>query len=288
MGGHKKIGLTPHPHGRAGLVGVENDTPDRKALDGASSPEDVAARQRPVEHHLPLVHRLCERFRGCGEPLEDLIQIGTIGLIKAIEKFDPSMGFTFITYAVPAIVGEIKNYLRDHGWAVRIPRKLQGHKLAVQRAVEGLTHELGRGPTIQEIAGATFLTEEEVFDAINLVNFGKPLSLDAENKAGGNGDVSRLIGYLGAEDPQFNASGDRIDLKNTMSRLSKREKTIIYLKFYAGLSQSEIGRRLGVSQMHVSRLQRSALDKLKQGLLGHSAPADTSQAPPARSGSKRS
>ena len=148
----------------------------------------MGARDRLVEHHLPLVRRLCKRFRDCGEPLEDLIQIGTIGLIKAVEKFDPSRGFSFITYAVPVIVGEIKNFLRDHGWAVKVPRKLQKQKLMVQRAVETLTQTRGRSPTVQEIAEATDLTQEEIFGTFELVNYGRPLSLDEEyGGTGGDG-----------------------------------------------------------------------------------------------------
>jgi len=219
-----------------------------------------------------LVHRLCRRFMGSGEPLEDLVQVGSIGLLKAVQKFDPSRGVRFTTYAVPVIVGEIKNYLRDHGWAVKVPRKLQRQKLAVHRAVESLGHELGRSPTIQEIADATGFTQEEVFDTFEVVNYGRPLSLDAEydGSGGGNGrrDVSSLLDYLGSEDPQFGKLSNRMDLINTFGCLNNREKTIIYLKFYGGLSQTEIAKRLGISQMHVSRLQRHALNKLRQDLTG--------------------
>ena len=191
----------------------EEVTPRPRNLEDQQwAPEDMGARDRLVEHHLPLVRRLCKRFRDCGEPLEDLIQIGTIGLIKAVEKFDPSRGFSFITYAVPVIVGEIKNFLRDHGWAVKVPRKLQKQKLMVQRAVETLTQTRGRSPTVQEIAEATDLTQEEIFGTFELVNYGRPLSLDEEYGGTGGDGVSSLVEYVGSEDPQFDKLSDRIDL----------------------------------------------------------------------------
>ena len=140
-------------------------------------PGDVATRESLVENHLPLVRRLCMRFRHVGEPMDDLVQIGSVGLLKAIDKFDPQRGFSFMTYAVPVIVGEIKNYLRDHGWAVKVPRRLQKNKLAVHRAADGLTQVLGRSPTVAEIATATDLTQEEVYDTFEVGAYGRPLSL---------------------------------------------------------------------------------------------------------------
>ena len=241
-------------------------------------------RERLVASHIPLVHRLCRRFRDCGEPQEDLVQVGCIGLLKASKKFDPDRGISFITYAVPVIVGEVKNYLRDHGWAVKVPRKIQKQKLAVQRAVESLGHSLGRSPTFTEIAEATEITEAEVFDTFEVGNYGRPLSLDAEYDGNGSKDVSTVLDYIGAEDPRFEKLGDRMDLGQTFSSLTTREKAIIYMKFYVGLSQTEIAKRIGISQteiglsqteiakrigisqMHVSRLQRHALGLLREGL----------------------
>ena len=165
------------------------------------------------------------------------------------------------------IVGEIKNYLRDHGWAVKVPRKLQKHKMAVKRAVESLTQELGRPPTVDEIGEATLLTQAEVFDTFEVAKYGNPLSLDAEYGVGGDRDGYSLMEFLGETDPHFDGLTDRMALTNTISCLDRREKAIIYMKFYVGLSQVEIGKRLHISQMHVSRLQRTALSKLKQDLL---------------------
>ncbi len=224
-------------------------------------------RDRLVASYIPLVHRLCRRFRDCGEAQEDLVQVGCIGLLKATKKFDQDRGVSFITYAVPVIVGEIKNHLRDHGWAVKVPRKIQKQKLAVQRAVESLGHILGRSPTFSEIAEATEISVAEIYDTFEVGNYGRPLSLDAEYDGNGTKDISTVMDYIGAEDPQFEKLEDRIDLGQTFGSLTRREKAIIYMKFYIGLSQTEIAKRLGISQMHVSRLQRHALRLLREALV---------------------
>jgi len=140
----------------------------RRLLELYQQSRDMTARERLVEDHLPLVRRLCRRFNHSGEPLEDLIQAGSIGLLKAIEKYHPARGNSFIAFAVPEIVGEIKNYFRDHGWAVKIPRKLQEQKMVVDRTVENLTQELGRSPTIPEIAQATGFLQEEIYNTFEL------------------------------------------------------------------------------------------------------------------------
>ena len=199
--------------------------------------------------------------------MEDLVQIGSVGLLKAIDKYDSTRGISFTTYAVPVIVGEIKNYLRDHGWAVKVPRKLQTQRLAVQRAIESLGHRLGRSPTVSEIATAAELTQEEVYDTLEVGNYSSPLSLEAEYSGNGASDVSSLLDFVGSEDPEYDKLSNRVDLTSTLSCLDRREKTIISLKFYTGLSQAEIAKRLGISQMHVSRLQRDALGKLREALL---------------------
>ena len=224
--------------------------------------------ERLITDYSPLVRRLCRRFHFSGEPLEDLVQIGTVGLLKASKKFDPERGSNFISFAVPVIVGEIKNYFRDHGWAVKVPRKLQMQKIAVQKTVEPLRQQLRRTPTVQEIAESTGLSEEEVYQTFEVEMKGKPLSLDAEYPRKGNEGVSTLLDYVGGEDPHFRSLVDRIDLTNALSHLNEREKTIIRLKFGASLSQTQIADLLGLSQMQISRLQRKALGKLKIILTG--------------------
>ncbi len=226
--------------------------------------KDVAACERLVKDHVALVRRLCNRFRYSGEPLEDLIQVGTIGLLKAVEKYNPARGDNFVAFAVPEILGEIKNYFRDLGWAVKIPRKLQRQKVVVERTVDSLTQELGHAPTIPEITQATGFSEEEVYDTFEVVKRGRPLSLDAKYNGDGTGESSSLMDYLATEGAEFERLTDRIALADALRSLNKREKTIIHLKFYKGLSQTNIAERLHISQMHVSRLQRNALTQLKQ------------------------
>ena len=234
----------------------------------ARSPVDAETRERLTAQHLPLVRRLCERYRYSGVAVEDLVQVGSIGLLKAINKFDSDRGTKFLAFAVPVIVGKIKNYFRDHGWAVKIPRKLQQQRLLVERAVDRLNQAQGRSPTVPEIAMATSLSEEEVYDTFEVGNLGRLLSLEAEYEQNGAGGASSFLDYLGSEDTELNELPEKIDLLNTVNGLDEREKTIVRLKFYSGLSQSEIAARLGISQMHVSRLQRSALGRLKLSLAG--------------------
>ena len=223
---------------------------------------DLAARDRLVSDHLPLVCRLCRRFAHLGEPVEDLVQVGTIGLLKAINKFDSRRGNNFVAFAVPVIVGEIKNHFRDHGWAVKVPRKLQQRKLAVDRKVVGLTQELGR---------ATGFSTEEVYQTIEVERYGRPLSLDAEYDREDSQHPASILDYLGSEDPDLEGLADKLDLRVALGCVDPREKAILYLKFYSGLSQTAIAHRLGISQMHVSRLQRNALSKLKVSLTDYTA-----------------
>ena len=172
-------------------------------LEPCRAPKDGTARDSLVADHLPLVHRLCRRFSHSGEPLEDLVQVGTVGLLKAIEKYDPNRGTPFPAFAIPVIVGEIKNYFRDHGWAVKVPRKLQSIKMAVEKAVQVLNQRLGRSPAVPEIGEATGLSDEEVLDTFGVERHGRPLSLDATYDWNGNGETSSLLDSLGTDDPEF-------------------------------------------------------------------------------------
>jgi len=248
-----------------------NASGGKELLDLWLEARDPAVYDRLVVGHLPLVRRLCRRFDRSGEPLDDLMQVGTIGLLKAIKKFDPERGTNFISFAVPVIVGEIKNYFRDHGWAVKLPRKVQRQKMAVDRAVAALTQSLGRTPIVPEIAQATGFSPEEVYEAFEVERFGKPLSLDAQHNGDDGEDTSTILDYLGDVDPDLEGLVDKLDLKRALGGVDAREQAIIYLKFFSGLSQSAIAQRLGISQMHVSRLQRNALSKLKLTLLNKTA-----------------
>ena len=230
--------------------------------------DDEQERDRLVTSHLALVRRLCGKFRNSGEPMEDLVQVGSVGLLKAAAKYDPERGCSFAAYAIPVIVGEIKNYFRDHGWAVRIPRKLQRQKIAVGRAVDILNQSLGRSPTVKEIAESTGFTEDEVYQSFEVELYGKPVSLDTEYDSGESDDTSTVLDYLGEVDPELEALPNRLDLARAFGYLDEREKAIIFMYYYKGLSQTEIAKKLALSQMHVSRLQRSALGKLEQELAG--------------------
>lgn len=232
---------------------------------------EISVRDQLVEIHLPLVKRLCRRFQHLGEPMDDLIQVGTIGLIKAIDKYDPQRGNKLAAFAIPVVVGEIKNYFRDHGWAVKLPRKIQRQKRLVDRTVEGLIQTLGRSPTVSEIGDAVGISQAEVFQTFEVEQYGRPLSLDAEHN-GNDGEVPiTILDRLGEEDPDLEFLAQRMDLKAALVDVDPREQKILYLKFFSGLSQSAIAQRLGISQMHVSRLQRNALAKLKESLLDQAA-----------------
>ena len=214
--------------------------------------------------HLNLARFLAAKFANRGEPLDDLVQVGTVGLLKAIDRFDLERGVEFTTYATPTIVGEIKRYFRDKGWAVKVPRRLQELNLAVNRTGDKLALELGRSPTVAELALHLSATEEEILEAQELGQAYNLLSLDSE--VSGDGDRKTLSDTVGVSDAGLNLLEDRANLERAFTVLNGRERVIIYLRFYESISQTEIARRLNVSQMHVSRLQAKALDKLRSVL----------------------
>ena len=247
---------------------ITDDSQKLSDITVAVTPSDFGEqeRERLVTSHLNLVRKVSARFRNSGEPMEDLVQVGNVGLLKAAAKFDPEMGNSFAAYAIPVIIGEIKNYFRDHGWAVRIPRKLQSRRLAVGRSTDILTQQLGRPPVVKEIAEATGFTEDEIYQSFEVEVYGKPASLDTEYDSSGSDDASTILDYVGKADPELETLPDRLDLARALSYLDEREKSIIYLYYFKGLAQTEIAKRLALSQMHVSRLQRSALGKLEEVL----------------------
>jgi len=227
-------------------------------------------RDELVVMHINLVKYIAGKFVNRGEPLDDLYQVGSLGLIKAIERYNPHLGAEFTTYATPTIIGEIKRFFRDKGWAFKVPRRLQELKVAVNRATDGLMNSLGRSPTLQEIAAALHITEEEVLEAQELGQVYNLLSLNSEIESDEDKKVSNLLDYLGCTDLQLENVENQVILQRAFSQLPPREQLVIYLRFYKGLSQSETARILDISQMHVSRLQGKALDKLKGFLLERS------------------
>jgi RNA polymerase sigma-B factor len=203
------------------------------------------------------------KFVNRGEPLDDLIQVGTLGLLKAIDRFDTERGVEFTTYATPTVVGEIKRHFRDKGWAVKVPRRLQELNQSVNRSVDALAMELGRSPTVGELAERLGASEEEILEAQELGQAYNLLSLDSE--VGGDSDKKSqtLADTVGETDAGMELLEDRANLERAFQVLTGRERVIIYLRFYESVSQTEIAARLQVSQMHVSRLQAKALEKLR-------------------------
>ena len=238
----------------------------RKEEAGPSGPPDEEYdnyRNDLVVAHLNLVRYLAVKFANRGEALDDLIQVGTVGLLKAIDRFDLERGVEFTTYATPTIVGEIKRYFRDKGWAVKVPRRLQELNLAVNRTVEKLSVKLGRSPTVAELAETLSATEEEILEAQELGQAYNLLSLDTEFGGEGDKKSQTLADYIGMDDAGLALLEDKANLERAFEVLSGRERVILYLRFYESVSQTEIAKRLNVSQMHVSRLQQKALEKLK-------------------------
>ena len=225
---------------------------------------DSSVREELVGIHLPLVEYLARRFRNRGEPLEDLVQVGTIGLLKAIDRFDLDREVEFSTYATPTIVGELKRHFRDKGWAVRVPRRLQELNLSLTKVVAELSQEIGRSPTVREIADKMRLSEEEVLEGLDTSNAYAVVSLDAP--AGGD-DAPTVSEHIGTEDESLEALEYRAALGPIIAQLPERERRILYLRFFRGMTQSQIAERLGISQMHVSRLLNRTLGLLRDRLL---------------------
>jgi RNA polymerase sigma-B factor len=225
--------------------------------------QDPAIREELVVTHENLVRFLAAKFANRGEPLEDLIQVGMIGLINAIDRFEPDRGIKFSTYATPTIVGEIKRYFRDRSWNLKVPRWLQELNLQVTRANERLTGVLGRSPTVLEIAEDVGCTEEQALNAMELGNAYETISLDSRLAVEGDAPLT-LNDSIGHQDLDLDQIDSYDDLKEALEHLDNRERMILYLRFFQDLSQTEVARRLNISQMHVSRLQHRALKRLKE------------------------
>ena len=230
-----------------------------------SDPRRQRVRDELVEMHLPLVEYLARRFRNRGEPLDDLVQVATIGLIKSVDRFDLERGVEFSTYATPTIVGEIKRHFRDKGWAIRVPRRLQELKLSLTKATSELSQRNGRAPTVGELAQHLEMSEEEVLKGLESANAYSAVSLDAPDT--GDDDSPAVADSLGTTDESLEGVEYRESLKPLLERLPPREKKILLLRFFGNMTQSQIAAELGISQMHVSRLLARTLAQLREGLL---------------------
>ena len=236
---------------------------DRELLRRYHHEGDTTAREELIERHLPLVRSLARRYSGRGESLEDIEQVGAIGLIKAIDRFELSRDVSLATYATPNVVGEIKRHFRDKGWAIRVPRALQELNASMSGAIERLTGRLGRSPSIAEIAEELKTTPEAVLEAMEVGSAYSTVSLSTGPS--GEEELDPLE-TIGEEDQGFERSEDRVSLEPALERLPEREREILRMRFEEGLPQTQIAQAVGLSQMHVSRLIRKSLAEMREEL----------------------
>jgi RNA polymerase sigma-B factor len=223
---------------------------------------DLGAREELVERFLPFARDLALSYTYTGEPLDDLVQVASLGLIKAIDRFDPARGAKFTSYAAPTIVGELKRHFRDKCWALRVPRELQERALAVGRVTEELSKQLGRSPKPREVAQALGCRVEEVLEAQEAAASYEAASLDAPTLRDDDA-AAAFVDVMGAEDPAYELVEDRDAIASSWQALTEVERRVLELRFMSDLTQREIGEQLGYSQMHVSRLLRRALSRLE-------------------------
>ncbi|MFG2778571.1 RNA polymerase sigma factor SigF [Streptomyces prunicolor] len=261
VAGTQSVQVTRHdPQDRSGARALFIEL--RTLPDG--SVEYAELRNRLVRMHLPLVEHLARRFRNRGEPLDDLTQVATIGLIKSVDRFDPERGVEFSTYATPTVVGEIKRHFRDKGWAVRVPRRLQELRLSLTTATAELSQRHGRSPTVHELAEKLGISEEEVLEGLESANAYSTLSLDVPDT---DDESPAVADTLGSYDEALEGVEYRESLKPLLEDLPPREKRILLLRFFGNMTQSQIAQEVGISQMHVSRLLARTLAQLREKLL---------------------
>jgi RNA polymerase sigma-B factor len=235
---------------------------DEDQLFGLARAGDERAREELAVRFMPLARSLALRYQRSGEPFDDLLQVASLGLVKAIDRFDPERRIAFSSYAVPTILGEIKRYFRDRTWAVRVPRGLQELSMQVDRAVSALSEELHRSPSVKEIAAAVGVPEEDVLDALQAGGSYRAISFEAP--AGGSGDdVVTLADSVGVREDGFDRAEERATLDILLGCVSERERAVLRMRFERDMTQAEIGAEIGVSQMQVSRIIRQALQRLR-------------------------
>ncbi len=222
-----------------------------------------AIRDELIESHLRLAEHLARRFANRGVALDDLIQVASLGLVKAVERFEPERGLEFSTFATPTIMGELKRHFRDKGWSVRVPRRVQELHVELNTLIAELTQRLGRSPTIHELANGARTSDEEVLEAVEAAQAYRSTSIDAP-LGSGDDDTRGLANQLGNEDANLFDAENRLVLEGLLSALPMREQLMLHLRFYDGMTQSQIADRLGISQMHVSRLLNKSLRILRE------------------------
>ena len=238
----------------------EQSRPDEEIAELFRKLPDPVAREELAREFLPLAEYFARRFSGRGEPVEDLTQTASLGLLNAIDRFDPERGVPFSTYAAATIVGELKRHFRDRGWALRVPRNVQETAILVNRTVSMLWQEMGRAPTVREIAMSADIGEDDVLEALDALQAYTTDSLDAPTADA----TSTAAESIGAEDRSYEVSEEWLSLTPALRELPERERSILYLRFFEGRTQTEIADELGISQMHVSRLVSQSLEKLRQ------------------------
>jgi RNA polymerase sigma-B factor len=250
------------PETPEGVTSSERAREDRRLLRRYHGQGEVAARDELVERFLPLARQLARRYQRGNEPLDDLVQVASIGLVKAVDRFDPERGTAFSSYAVPTILGELKRYFRDAGWAVHVPRGMQERVMTVNQAVGKLSRELGRSPTAGEIAAEIDEDPEDVLEALEAAIAYDAVSLDTP-RTSEEEDGDTYANTVGVIDERFELVEYKSAIGPTMKALPARDRLVLKLRFEEDLTQLEIAQRIGVSQMHVSRLIRRALKRLR-------------------------
>ena len=251
-----------------GAVSSTVQSPDKRALDDRrlltsyQESGDPKAREELVKRFLPLARQLARRYQRTNEPLDDLMQVASVGLVKAIDRFDPERGTAFSTFAVPTILGELKRYFRDSGWAAHVPRGMQERAMKLDQAVEALHRRLNRSPSTKEVAAELDLTEEEVLEAIEAQSAYDAVSLE-QHRSDDSEAGDTYADMLGDEEQRYELVEYEATIAPALKALSARDRLILHLRFSEDLTQSEIAERIGVSQMHVSRLIRRALGRLR-------------------------
>lgn len=223
---------------------------------------DEEAREQLIVSHVNLVRYIAAKFKNRGEPLDDLIQVGTIGLIKAIDRFDPSRGLEFTTYATPTIMGEIKRHFRDKGWTIRVPRRLQELSAKVNSATDELTAQLQRSPSIEEVADYLGTTADEVLEAMESSSAYSSVPLEGQGN-NEEDDAPSVIDRYASVDGDLEASDDRMVLEEVIGEFPEADQQAIRMRFIDGMTQVEIAKRLGISQVQVSRMLRRALRRIQ-------------------------
>ncbi len=249
------------PHRANGNRGHDREA-ERRLLVRYHEEGDLAARDELAERFLPLARDLALRYSYTDEPMDDLLQVASLGLVKAIDRFEPGRGTKFTSYAAPTILGELKRHFRDKGWSLHVPRDLQERTLAVSRETEALSKDLGRSPKVREVAAALGCTTEEVLEAQEAAASYEAASLDAPSTPD-DGESAALVDLLGGEDSGYELVEDRHAIATTWRELPEVERHVLELRFLHDMTQREIGEQIGYSQMHVSRLLRRALTRLE-------------------------